>query len=167
MNKPPLHNWIYLSMEHLDAGDIMQDLPILRKEKSVNENILAGIQCPECQSDGPFRIEAKALFLAHDDGTEVAGDVEWDDDSHCECAECGQSGALSGFRLPEEDVTGVHEFSDGADQYQAIYQGEGIYRVNTKQPDALGGHVWVMQGLVRLWGEFSEEAILDELYGDD
>lgn len=138
----------------------------------MNENVLAGIQCPECQSDGPFRIEAKAMFLAHDDGTEVDGDVEWDDDAHCECAECGHSGALSGFRLPEEDMpeedmAGVHEFSDGINQYQAIHEGAGIYRVNAKQPDDMGGYEWTMRGRVRLSGEFSEEAILDELYGDD
>lgn len=64
-----------------------------------NTNCLQGMQCPECESEGPFRIVAEATFEVCDDGTEPIGDVEWDDDAHCQCAMCSHSGTVADFSL--------------------------------------------------------------------
>jgi len=67
----------------------------------MNTNCLQGLRCPnaQCQSEGPFRIVAESTFEVHDDGTEHIGDVEWTDDSYCQCVMCSHHGAVSDFSL--------------------------------------------------------------------
>jgi hypothetical protein len=62
--------------------------------KVTNTNCLAGMQCPSCKSDGPFKIAATALFTIHDDGTGEFGDVEYDGGSYCECPQCDFDGIV-------------------------------------------------------------------------
>ena len=66
-----------------------------------NENCLAGMACPRCGSLEPFSIAGTALFEVHDDGTEDYGDVEWDDDSSCECRRCGFWENVRAFKIKE------------------------------------------------------------------
>jgi hypothetical protein len=47
--------------------------------KSTNTNCLTGMECPGCKSDGPFTIQATALFTIHNVGTQALGDVEYDE----------------------------------------------------------------------------------------
>jgi hypothetical protein len=63
-----------------------------------NTNCLEGMLCPECGSEEPFRIAMSSLFEIYDDGTEAYGDTEWDDDSYCQCVECGFDGIVARFR---------------------------------------------------------------------
>jgi hypothetical protein len=54
-----------------------------------NVNCLEGMRCPNCGSEGPFRIRAEASFTVTDDGTcEEYDNVEWYDTSSCACLEC-------------------------------------------------------------------------------
>ena len=63
-----------------------------------NENCLKGFRCPSCESEGPFKIEARVVVMVYDDGTVDSGyDTEWDDGSHCECFDCGKYGTVKDF----------------------------------------------------------------------
>lgn len=65
-----------------------------------NENCLDGFRCPECGNFGPFRIfvTARGMTWVTDEGTDgVEGGVEWDDDSCCECTDCGHAGKVREF----------------------------------------------------------------------
>ena len=79
-----------------------------------NENCLEGMRCPECGDFGPFKIFAtkSGMVEVSDDGSEdFQGDIEWDDDSACECCGCGHLGTVRKFKgTPEPEF----------DQYQKI-----------------------------------------------
>ena len=65
----------------------------------MNENCLLGFQCPRCGSCGPFYIEARALVLVHDDGTDYPkGELDWGDESYCECYNCEVYGTVKDFK---------------------------------------------------------------------
>ena len=66
-----------------------------------NTNCLAGIACPNCDSEGPFDIEGKATFRVTDDGTDEHEGVEWDNSSHIECCGCGHRGSVGAFSRDE------------------------------------------------------------------
>jgi hypothetical protein len=68
-----------------------------------NTNILEGMHCPQCGSDGPFKISATSLFTVYDDGTDHE-DVEWDDDSSCACDTCDHSGTVKDFTIKETEA---------------------------------------------------------------
>jgi hypothetical protein len=70
-----------------------------------NTNVLEGMQCPECKSDGPFRIRAYVLVLMDDDGTldDLSGS-EWDCDSQCECEACDHSGTIKDYIIKETEA---------------------------------------------------------------
>ena len=64
-----------------------------------NTNCLAGIKCPQCGSEDAFYISARVLAYVTDNGAEADSNasIDWDTDSHTECAECGADGLLSNF----------------------------------------------------------------------
>jgi hypothetical protein len=63
-----------------------------------NENVLAGIQCPECESYGPFHIQGSAQFLdVTDDGCTDFTDMSWTDESHIHCVMCSYNGKIHEF----------------------------------------------------------------------
>jgi hypothetical protein len=67
-----------------------------------NKNVLKGMRCPisKCKSEGPFRIEARAIFTVQDAGTDSEyTDVEWEDNYFCGCVECGYVGQVKDFRV--------------------------------------------------------------------
>lgn len=66
-----------------------------------NTNCLAGMRCPQCQSTGPFRIVATALFTIGDDGADIFGDIEYDGGSYCVCPDCGHDGIVHDFTTAE------------------------------------------------------------------
>ena len=81
-----------------------------------NTNCLEGIQCPACGNEDRFRIAGKAFFTVTDDGTDDYGDVEWDDDSDAECAECHRHRHPEGFQgetLTSPARSGRHELRPG------------------------------------------------------
>jgi len=63
-----------------------------------NTNCLAGMQCPNCNSYGPFKIGVETVCLISDEGTEAHYDEEWGDDSYCECNECHHAGKVRMFQ---------------------------------------------------------------------
>ena len=67
--------------------------------KAANTNCLAGMECPGCKSDGPFKIQATALFTIHDDGTEAFGAVEYDAASYCACPQCDFEGIVDHLHI--------------------------------------------------------------------
>ena len=73
-----------------------------------NSENLEGVQCPDCKSEGPFNIAASAWFSVHDDGTAEHWDVEWDDNSMCQCS-CGKNGPLRDFKTGSSTEDGTIE----------------------------------------------------------
>jgi hypothetical protein len=70
--------------------------------KTANSNCLSGMQCPKCHSLEPLKIEVKTIVAVFDDGTDDHGDTHWDDDSYCECCECGFCGTVKDFAVAQE-----------------------------------------------------------------
>ncbi|APZ42524.1 hypothetical protein [Acidihalobacter ferrooxydans] len=62
-----------------------------------NKNCLEGMQCPECQSFGPFDIAADVMCHVYDEGSQAFGDHEWTDESFCECPKCKYSSTVAEF----------------------------------------------------------------------
>lgn len=69
-----------------------------------NTNVLEGMRCPKCASDGPFGISVTitGVVLMTDNGYgfddfEPWG-TEWDDSSNCDCPNCGREGKVRDFR---------------------------------------------------------------------
>lgn len=70
-----------------------------------NTNCLDGMACPQCGSEGPFRIHCTVIVLMGDDGTEddLIGS-EWDDHSICECDGCDHSGTVKDFTIDKKEA---------------------------------------------------------------
>ena len=70
-----------------------------------NNNCLEGFKCPgkDCGQEDEFNIACTVLMTVTDDGTDDYRDVEWNDDSYCECPDCGFSGKVADFRSPDPD----------------------------------------------------------------
>lgn len=71
---------------------------------SPNTNCLEGWQCPDCQSWGPFSVEATIQVILYDDGTELSpssGDTDYDTTSSATCEACGKK-ATVGYFCAEE-----------------------------------------------------------------
>lgn len=64
-----------------------------------NSNVLEGWECPDCASEGPFRIIATCTAVVDDDGVYDAVDYAWDDDSRAECLTCRRYGTVVDFQL--------------------------------------------------------------------
>ena len=48
-------------------------------------------RCPKCKAN--IRIfDARTTIAVHPDGTEVVGDIEWDDGNLAECVSCSWKG---------------------------------------------------------------------------
>jgi RNase P subunit RPR2 len=73
-----------------------------RSKQKVNDNCLSGMMCPNCKSDGPFRIEVKTMATVYDEGVEETEDNQWEEDSYCECKECDQTGTVKDFNVPDD-----------------------------------------------------------------
>ena len=54
----------------------------------MNTNMLEGMKCPKCGSEGPFRIVIEATALIFDEGvdTDEVEWVSWHKHSGCQCA---------------------------------------------------------------------------------
>lgn len=63
-----------------------------------NDNCLAGMRCPDCESEGPFKIHGNALFTVDDTGSDDFEQVDWDKTSAASCMNCEWNGTVSGLR---------------------------------------------------------------------
>jgi hypothetical protein len=67
----------------------------------MNTNCLEGMMCPNCGYYKEFHIAIRTMARVTDEGSEVTGDHEWDDDSFCLCPKCGESGPVGAFYVGE------------------------------------------------------------------
>lgn len=68
-----------------------------------NDNCLSGMSCPRCGSEGPFNIHCSAWMEVYDDGVSDHGDVEWSENSLCQCRDCNFIGGVKDFSAKEEE----------------------------------------------------------------
>ena len=66
----------------------------------MNTNCLEHTACPQCGNDSALKIAVTALAHVTDDGAEIFGGLEWDDQSFAACPACGTEGKLGEFRSP-------------------------------------------------------------------
>ena len=58
-------------------------------------------RCPKCHE--PIRIfNVTTTVISYPDGTEVDGDVNWEDDNEAECVSCGWTGTAGGAMEEDE-----------------------------------------------------------------
>lgn len=67
-----------------------------------NTNVLEGMMCPKCGSEGPFKIYSGVWLLFHDDGSAEYhyGDVEFASADACDCPACDYHGTVAVFLNP-------------------------------------------------------------------
>ena len=69
----------------------------------MNTECLVDMQCPECGSYEPLRIEVRTMIQFTDEGEDFYNDKEegdryWDDDHVCVCCECGHTATVGAFK---------------------------------------------------------------------
>lgn len=63
-----------------------------------NDNVLKGMACPKCKSEGPFDIDCTVTFTVWDDGTDLDyRGIDWEPDSRCVCKNCEYKGTAQNF----------------------------------------------------------------------
>jgi hypothetical protein len=65
----------------------------------MNTNCLEGMQCPNCESEGPFNIEVGGWAKVTDMGTDELYDIDWDMESGCHCPQCFHEGTVESFTI--------------------------------------------------------------------
>lgn len=69
-----------------------------------NDNVLAGIKCPSCSSQGPFTIVGTATFLnVTDEGCDEFEEMSWDEESYINCNACGHNGIIEEFTVYDDE----------------------------------------------------------------
>jgi len=63
-----------------------------------NTNVLAGMACPKCGSEGPFSIQGGTTARVSDNGVEKTGDFEWESENFCSCTDCDYDGRVADFQ---------------------------------------------------------------------
>ena len=68
-----------------------------------NDNVLDGMACPKCKSEGPFDIDCTATFTVWDDGTDLEySNLDWEPASCCTCKSCGHEGDAYNFTITHQ-----------------------------------------------------------------
>ena len=105
-----------------------------------NENCLEGIRCPKCGNEDRFFIVAITLADVTDGGADIAKhtDMEWNDDSHSRCPECGYHAPLKEFRTGHK----LPPDPEGMNDKRAAWAGTALAafmkETGTEDEDALG-----------------------------
>lgn len=99
----------------------------------MNKNVLRGMRCPVCVSEGPFRIASSCWAVAVDEGVEEATDFEWKEEDACECKACGNVSTVGKFTITEDNMV------------QAI---SGYIRAAVEEAAACGSHREQQTGLM-------------------
>ena len=71
-------------------------------DRNGNENCLEGYECPNCGQFKRFKIYVETLMEMEDMGSGEHEGVEWDDDSHILCPECGHGGKAATFHIADK-----------------------------------------------------------------
>lgn len=82
------------------------------QKKCVGEGCIEGWACPKCGQYEHFTVEATAFFDVNADGTDQCDGVDWTDDSHVQCPDCGWHGTVSDVEVPEEEWAEADEEED-------------------------------------------------------
>lgn len=74
-----------------------------------NVNVLEGIECPHCGSQGPFvmAVTRKGYATVDDDGFDDFNSYESEFDGPCECCSCGKRFNFMDFDDNTEEATAV------------------------------------------------------------
>lgn len=75
------------------------DLKFCPDCRPAKENCLADFECPACGQNERFTISFTGSAEVTDEGSDDAGDHEWEDDSACSCSECSHSGVVKNFDI--------------------------------------------------------------------
>ena len=74
-----------------------------------NDNVLEGIECPHCGSQGPFvmAVTRKGYATVDDDGFDDFNSFESEFDGPCECCSCGKDFNFMDLDDNDEDAQAV------------------------------------------------------------
>ena len=148
----------------------------------MNENCLEGFRCPKCRSEEPFIISIRGSLEFHDNGWN-GGDlanVEWDDNSFCECSKCDHSGIVADFNKGQtkgkiEQSVCPECGNEETSRLEMVFGNAGVLQ------DGKGGWdydgtgtevswdsqtftgIWVCDKCCHEWGEFDMEALRNAL----
>lgn len=86
-----------------------------------NDNVLAGVECPNCGSQGPFKlvVTVRGTATVSDDGWDdlCSEESDFDDGAPARCSKCGHEAAFSTFYAyvegGTEDLMGSYEHASG------------------------------------------------------
>lgn len=68
------------------------------EDEDMNTNVLAGMVCPSCKSEGPFHIHCSVTACVTDDGVQFSDDYEWTDANKCKCESCNHLATIGEFK---------------------------------------------------------------------
>jgi hypothetical protein len=71
-----------------------EDVSDVGETEEVGAGCLEGMCCPKCKQCERFKIDGRATFEVVEDGSEVVGDHEWDEDSGAHCPKCDWRGKV-------------------------------------------------------------------------
>ena len=74
-----------------------------------NDNVLAGIECPHCGSQGPFvmAVTRRGYATVSDDGFDDYDDYESEFEGPSECCDCGERFNFKNLEDNDEEAQGV------------------------------------------------------------
>lgn len=82
----------------MEPVDLDPRIPDAADDCKPNANCLKGVKCPKCGQDAKFGIAMDIVHEVTDDGVgDHIGELDWSDDSYCECRECWFSGKFKDF----------------------------------------------------------------------
>jgi len=126
----------------------------------MNTNCLRGMKCPQCECEGPFRIEVKATVIMSDDGIEDIGDSDWGDDDWCICEKCKFTDKVRVFRGCRDPLEVCRElvraYKEG--KLDGGVEWENLDDVHRKALEVVEGH-----GLTMVVAECGHAVFDDEL----
>lgn len=76
-----------------------------------NNNVLQGVECPKCSSQGPFKlaVTVRGTALVSDDGWDdlCSEESEFDYEAPARCLECGHEAPFGTFGVGEDGCEGA------------------------------------------------------------
>lgn len=103
-----------------------------------NRNCLDDIRCPQCGQQDRFKIAALITCVVTDNGSEPAGDHEWDDDSSTHCPQCGFDGKLKCFRKRHRLPPDPENMNGSRAAWGGVAVRAFMKATRTEEEDALG-----------------------------
>lgn len=68
-------------------------------DKNGNNNCLRGFECPKCGNHEILRIQLTTCMRMADDGEDGHGELEYNDESYCDCPDCAYHGTVKDFYI--------------------------------------------------------------------